>query len=200
MFRWKDKKINNHMSGAKLTRNFTAYAILAASILAMTFFGVCTPNQDMGGQLRGNAAEVGSESIKADEFARVYTRFADQYQRAYGESFDAAALGLPKMVLDRLVEQKIFYLLAKDSGFLASDEEVSQEILDIEAFKDPKTGKFSTEQLNQIMSSNRYTEASFVEEMRGVSQYEPPSRVFDGHDLYIRSGCKMGLQVRKLRA
>lgn len=167
MFRWKNKSIEK-LDGQKISKNFTAYAVLLLAMGAMTFFGVCDPSGSRfqgGMSLTGAAAKVGSEEVTALEFRRAYAEVANRYQRQFGDQFNPAMFQLSKMVMNQLVQERVLYNVALNSGIYAGDEEIDKIIADAEVFKDEK-GKFSGERFEEYLRNNRYSEASFTNEVR----------------------------------
>lgn len=163
MFRMKNKTFDKG-NPQKMVNNASTYFILLLSLGAMTFFGVCTPQGRFGG-LSGVAGKVDGEEITNAEFSRAYEAFSQRLRQQYGESYDPAALQVAGSVLNQLVEARILFLKAKDLGVLTSEDEVIRLLNEASAFRD-KDGKFSAEQFNNYLRYNRYSEASFLEEMK----------------------------------
>jgi peptidyl-prolyl cis-trans isomerase D len=167
MFRWKDKSINQ-IDRIKLQRNFWTYVVLLTALGAMTFFGVCDPTGQMGGPgvgVTGSAAVVDGEKITRSDFNRAYQSAYQNYQRQYQDGFDPTAMRLAHNVMKELVDDRAMYLKAVDLGLRASDEEVIEILKRAEQFK-AEDGKFSQEGFRNFLSSQGYTEASFMEEVR----------------------------------
>jgi len=183
LFKWKSRKLERgNIKKAVSGRNSIAYIMLGLAMLAMTFFGVCTPNQG-GGGLSGIAATVAGQEIGYQEFRRAYENTHQRYSRIYGGAFDPAAMGLAKSVLDGLVQQRLTYQQARDAGVVVSNDEVEKQILDI--FKDDK-GKFDAERFELVLRQNGFTEAGFADEIKRqmtVQKY----RAFMGDVAYVAS-------------
>ncbi len=183
LFKWKSRRLERgNLKKAVSGRNSIAYIMLGLAMLAMTFFGVCTPNRG-GGGLSGVAAKVAGQEIGYQEFRRAYENTYQRYSRIYGGAFDPAAMGLAKSVLDSLVQQRLTYQQAADAGVVTSDEEVEKQVLDI--FKDDK-GIFDAERFELVLRQNGFTEASFMGEIRRqmtVQKY----RAFMGEVAYVAS-------------
>ena len=144
--------------------NVVNIIVLFLALIAMAFFGVCSPQGYQNG-LSGHAGSVKSEEITQQEFVRAYQRQSDQMRQRYRDDFDPAALRLAGSVLDQLIKERVLYLKAKELGFLATDDEVVAYLSNLDAFADEK-GVFSEEYFVQFLRGNRYTEASFQEELR----------------------------------
>lgn len=144
----------------KALRNIGSYAVLGLALGAMTFFGVCDPQQG-GAILSGSAAKVANESVSPMEFRRVYNN-AMQYVRNTGQ--DPSQMQLASLLLNQLVNERVAYIMAKENGFVVSDAEIKKELLKNENFF--KDGKFSAERFEQILKYQGFTEATFTESMR----------------------------------
>jgi peptidyl-prolyl cis-trans isomerase D len=168
MLRWKDKQLN-HVDSQKILRNSGTYTILLLTLLAMTFFGVCSPDQGGGVLPSGAAAKVAGEKISPNEFLRSYNNTRQRMQSQYGEAFNMIAKDLPKSVLNQLVNERILFYAAKNAGIEAQEDDVLRLLLDAKAFQDEK-GAFSSESYSNYLRSNGYTEKSFTDEIiRSVS-------------------------------
>lgn len=142
----------------------STYVILALALGAMTFFGMCNPQGPNSG-LPGIAGSVGNEEITQQEFVRAYERQSEQLRRQYGEDFNAGALKVASTVLDQLIANRALYLKAVNLGLKATDDEVIDYLGNIDAFTDQE-GKFSQDFFVRFLRGNRYSEASFQEELR----------------------------------
>jgi peptidyl-prolyl cis-trans isomerase D len=165
MLRWKNKGLE-HLDGKKILKHSGAYTTLLVAVLAMSFFGVCDPNQGMKVPA-GSAGRVGSEMITGNDFRRAYQKeFQAESQKAGSSgNFDPSATNLSGRVLRQLIDERIMYLEALKAGFRVSDDEVTRDLVEAPVFKDEK-GKFSPELLSGYLRNTRHTEASLVEELR----------------------------------
>ena len=164
MLRWKDKLITTHAEKGKLFKNSGAYFLLGLSVLAMTFFGICTP-KDGGFTITGNAAKVGSEKVTPQEFQRAYNNMRERMQQQYQDSFDPVAMQLPRYVMRQLVDDRVAYQAALSAGVEAQEDDVIKLLQDAKAFQDEKGG-FNAEGYERYLKQNGYTEASFSAEIR----------------------------------
>ena len=180
MLRWKNKKLNE-LDIKKVSKNWTAYTILALAVLAMTFFGVCDPPGGGGGGalsgLGSVAATVGDESISGDDFRRAYSQTYDRYQRQYKDGFDPATIRLSAMVLKQLADQRVLFEAARSSGLWTTDTDVEKVILDIPVFQNDKK-QFDGERFDNYLRSYRYSEGSFMEELRRSMTTEKMRQLF----------------------
>lgn len=141
------------------------YVILVLTLGAMTFFGVCSPQQGNQGGISGAAGKVDGETITNGDFARAYERQSQQMRSQYGENFDPHALKVADRVLDQLINQRILYLKAQELGLGASEEEIIKSLNAQINFND-KDGKFSDENFKRFLRANQMTELSLQDELR----------------------------------
>ena len=166
MLRWKDKLISKNEGKSHLLKNTGAYLLLGLSVVAMTFFGICSPKGDYAGLgLSGSAAKVGPDRVTQQEFQRAYSTMRDRMQSQYQEAFDPVAMQLTKYVMRQLVDERVAYQSALSAGIEAQEDDVIALLKDAKAFQDDK-GKFNTEAFERYLRGNGYTEASFSTEIR----------------------------------
>lgn len=147
----------------KALRNTGSYAVLLLALGAMTFFGVCNPNNG-GVSLSGAAASVAGERIEGMEFRRYY----NYYLRTLGssqENFDAAQFGLADKLLEMFINNRVSFILSDDNGFVVSDDQIHDALLENPQFEG-KDGKFSAENFKNFLKANGYSEATYLEEQR----------------------------------
>jgi peptidyl-prolyl cis-trans isomerase D len=117
----------------------------------------------------GWAAKVGGQTISTSEFQREYQAMESQLRQMYGEQFNtevAKQMQLPLKALGNAVNTKILLAEAQKIGFKASDEEVRDTILADPNFLDKEGNFVGPEVYAQILQSNRFTVASFEQEVR----------------------------------
>ena len=164
MLRWKDKALN-HPDTKKLIRNSGTYFILLLALVAMTFFGVCSPRGGGIMSVSGRAAKVAGEEINTFEFRRAYQSRLESFKSQFGGQFDPSMFNLSKMVLDQLITERIVYFAAKEAGLETQAAEVERMLVDGKAFVDEK-GNFSLDAYRDRLKSLGYTEASFTSELQ----------------------------------
>lgn len=164
MFKWKNKKLEGDVK-EQVTKNWFPYTILVAALFAMTFFGVCTPNQGPSGP-KGPAAYVENETITYKQFQRAYNNEVDRLRNQYGDDYDPSKLKVAAGTLEKLVDDRVNYLFAQDLGITATEGEVLDYISSIEWLTDEKDGSFNQEYFQNFLSRSRFTEASFFEEVK----------------------------------
>lgn len=184
MLKWKDKKLSE-LDRKKIARNSGTYMILLLALVAMTFFGVCSPRGSNIAGLSGYAAKVAGQEINSFEFRRAYQNMMQRFQSQFSENFDPASIGLAKMVLRQLIDERIMYLAALSAGVEAQTSDVEKFLLEAKAFRDDK-GQFSEDAYNRYLKSMGYTEASFTEELRRSITVQRFRALF-GADSYVSS-------------
>lgn len=92
---------------------------------------------------RAFAARVNGETITFADYTRAVKNVEDMYRQMYGQQFTpemSAAMGLPKQVLDSLIEQRLLLQEAGRMNLDATQEEVRAKLLSIPTFN--QDGKF----------------------------------------------------------
>ena len=134
-----------------------SYVVLSLALFAMTFFGVCSPNQ---GNIAsgGDAATVGDLKISDMEFRRAYSRMFQQERDRAGEGFDPVKSNLSQTVMNQLLNSYVTYYNAKNMGIGVDEKKLIEYTFN--NFKDEK-GKFDPERYKNILASNGYTERQY---------------------------------------
>lgn len=120
-------------------------AVVAAFVFGFVFIDMGLGGSGIRGRSKDQAfaARVNGETITYNEFYRSMKRLEDMYKQAYGQQFTpemSAQMGLPKQVLDNLVDQRLLTQEARRLNLEASPEEVRRKLLEIPQFSD--NGKF----------------------------------------------------------
>lgn len=119
------------------------------AVVAAFIFGFVFIDMGLGGATGGSAddsafaARVNGDSISYNEFYRAMKNYEDMYRQMYGQQFTpemAQAMGLPRQVLDTLVDQRLMLQEAERLELEASPEEVRAKLLEIPIFT--QDGKF----------------------------------------------------------
>jgi peptidyl-prolyl cis-trans isomerase D len=123
--------------------------ILAIAVVFTLQFGPgsrgCEARQDLTGSTV--AAQVNGKEISARDFAREYQTRIQQFQ-GQGISPDLLKqLGIPRQVLDRMVDTELWAQAAERHGVVASDEELRTFLFDIPLFQ--KDGQFDAQVYQQ---------------------------------------------------
>ncbi|HEY0144094.1 MAG TPA: peptidyl-prolyl cis-trans isomerase [Thermoanaerobaculia bacterium] len=91
------------------------------------------------------AARVNGETITINEYSRMYKQYTDMYSQMYGQQGQftpemAQAMGLPKQVLDSLIDQRLMSQEGARLNLAATPEEVRRKLLESPTFL--QDGKF----------------------------------------------------------
>lgn len=100
-----------------------------------------------GGQTNATqtfAARVNGETISINEYARMYKQYQDMYRQMYGgQEFTeemAQSMGLPKQVLDSLIDQRLLSQQGARLNLGATPEEIRRRLMESPTFT--QDGKF----------------------------------------------------------
>src|SRR5262245_25407129 len=105
-------------------------AVVAAFIIGFVYVGMGLggPRQTKEGQdTRNYAARVNGETVSLREYERALYYTERNYEQMYGRALTpemVATMGLPKQVLDSLVDQKLLLQEAKRLHLSATQDEV----------------------------------------------------------------------------
>lgn len=146
-------------------------AVIAAFIVGFVFFdmGLGGPSANGNQDTRSYAARVNGETISLREYDRALYYTEKNYEQMYRQALSPemiAGMGLPKQVLDSLVDQKLLLQEARRLHLAASPEEVREKILQIPTLN--PDGKFVGNELysRYVTGSLGYqSPAEFEEEL-----------------------------------
>jgi peptidyl-prolyl cis-trans isomerase D len=121
------------------------------AVVAAFVFGFVFIDMGLGGSAGGSgsdtdqayAARVNGETISYNDYYRALKNYEDMYRQMYGGQFTpemAQQMGLPRQVLDTLVDQRLLSQEARRLHLTATPEEVRRKILQIPTFN--PEGKF----------------------------------------------------------
>ncbi len=102
-------------------------------------------------------ASVGPLSVTREEYLRAYENTYRFYKENVQGDFQEETL--KQFVLDGLIENKLWTLVAEDMGLTVSPEELRQDILQREVFQ--RYGKFDAEMYRRVLAGNRLSPALF---------------------------------------
>ena len=123
-----------------------------AFIITMGWWG-------FGEESTNTVANVGDLTISRDEFRRAHEFMYRTYkERGGGEVKDETFKGL---VMDQLVESRLWVIAARDMGITVSDTDLREMILQIPDFQ--KNGAFDPELYRRLLAANHWTPAAFEE-------------------------------------
>lgn len=139
------------------------FVIIVLSFVGTIFLVWGKGSEGMGGK-GGYAAKVNGTRISLEEYQSAYQRIRNMYQQIYGQSIPPEMekiLGLKKVALDGLIDNVLAMKAAKSLGIKVSKDDISSSIEAMPMFQ--KEGKFSFDQYQQVLRSNRMTARDFEE-------------------------------------
>lgn len=140
--------------------------VIAAFVASLFVFGATGTGGRDGGVLDG-VATVNGETISVERYQRRYQEYLNLYQQSLRERFTpdlAERMGLPRQVVDDLVQETLVNQRADAEGLAVSDEELNAQIHAIPAFQE--SGRFTLKRYEDVLRRLNYTKASFEEDMR----------------------------------
>ncbi len=140
------------------------FVIIVLSFVGTIFLVWGQGRDGMGGGSGGYAAKVNGTRISLEQYQSAYQRVRSMYQQIYGQSIPPEmekALGLRKVALDGLIDNMLAMKEAKSLGIKVSKDDISNSIEAMPMFQ--KDGKFSFDQYQQVLRSNRITAKDFEE-------------------------------------
>lgn len=142
--------------------------IVGAIALVFVFSGVFDPSSGGLGSGEVVAAKVNGDGISMQEFTREYQQRIEFYQNMMKGKVDENLLknlGIRNQVIEELVRRKLMLQEAERMGLTVSDEEVRDKIREMPYFKN-KEGAFDAAHYNNVLTSNRYSPATFENMVR----------------------------------
>ncbi|MBI5189377.1 MAG: SurA N-terminal domain-containing protein [Nitrospirae bacterium] len=137
------------------------------AVVTLAFIG--TGGWIVGSESEGQyAAKVGDSVIGLDEYQKALYNTEDTYRQVYQGNIPEGfmeKLNLPRRTLDSLIDKRVLLLEAEKRGIQVSDEELSEAVLEVQAFKGDG-GSFSKERYEDVLKANNMTPAVFERAMR----------------------------------
>ena len=148
-------------------------AVVVAFIFGFVFIDMGLGGSSMGGNApdtRTFAARVNGETIPINDYYRALQNLSQMYEQMYGQQFTpemAQQMGLPKQVLDSLVDQRLLTQEARRMNLDASQDEVRKKLLSMPTFV--PDGKFVGMELyrNYVVGRLGYANTAAFEEDLG---------------------------------
>ncbi len=134
--------------------------IIAIFVVSMGWIGF-TPSS------KRVIATVGGTSIQLQEYEDAYRRTYELYQNIFKEQFTpefVKQLDLKHMVVNNLIDERLWQFAAERLGLLVSDEELTAALIKIPAFQ--RNGQFDPEVYEQTLLRNHWTPQRFEDAQR----------------------------------
>lgn len=148
--------------------------VLVIAVFILGFVLIDTGLQGGAPTEAGYAAKVNGETVPISEFNRSLFFANQQYQSMYGQQMTPemlASMGIPRRVMDSLIDETLLLQEARELGLAATDEEIRKEILEIPVLN--PGGKFVGTELYQTYVRDRlgYPSAAAFERVlaRGIT-------------------------------
>jgi peptidyl-prolyl cis-trans isomerase D len=143
------------------------FVVIVLSFVGTMFLVWGEGRSGMGGGSLGYAAKVDGSKITLEEYQSSYQRIRNVYQQIYGQSLPAEmekTLGLKKVALDTLIDNRLIMMEAKGMNIKVTKEDVAASIAAMPTFQ--KDGAFSFDLYQQLLKSNRMTPKDFEESQK----------------------------------
>lgn len=148
--------------------------VLVIAVFILGFVLIDTGLQGSSPADASYAAKVNGETVPISEFNRSLYFANQQYQSMYGQQMTAemlASMGIPRRVMDSLIDETLLLQEARELGLAATDEEIRKEILEIPVLN--PGGKFVGTELYKTYVRDRlgYPSAAAFERVlaRGIT-------------------------------
>lgn len=117
------------------------------------------------GSKSSSIATIGDVQIKRDELQSEYNKLYSYYNQLFEGNLPAAqAEELKSIALQRLFNQAYLLNLAEEFGVVVGDDEIANEIVSMEEFKE--NGTFSKELYQSVLTNARMSMSQFEEGVR----------------------------------
>jgi hypothetical protein len=148
--------------------------IVALLSAVFIFYGVFSPKSTRGMGDGAVAGTVNGDSISIAEFNRAYARQLEFFKKMLGgakiSDDQLKNFHIRENVFQELARRTIMIQQASAMGYVPSNEEIREKILEIPAFQ--KDGKFDMATYKAVLDANSYTPASFEKMLRDDTAVE----------------------------
>lgn len=138
--------------------------VIAAFVASLFVFGASGRG---GGDAATTVATVNGEEISVDRYQRRYQEYLNAYAQMLRDRFSpelAERFGLPRQVVEDLVQEALIVQRARAEGMEVSDEELNAQIHSMPVFSEG--GRFSLKRYEEVLRRLGYTKSTFEGEMR----------------------------------
>lgn len=153
--------------------------LMGLLILSFVIWGIADVFRNFGSS---NAAQIGHTTISQETFRRLYTERLQTLGRQLGHGItpeQARAFGIDRRILGELFTEAALDQTASRLGLSISDAALARRIQAAPEFRGPG-GQFNHDYFLQILRSNGFTEASYVEKERGYALRQQISSALGG--------------------
>jgi peptidyl-prolyl cis-trans isomerase D len=119
------------------------------------------------GQSGGDFAKVGNITVKVKDVQNQYQNLYSQYKEMFGDKFNdemAKNMKLKDIAFNNSLQNALILNYAKDLGLQATNIDVVQQLIKIDAFQ--KNGKFDKSTYIQVLAQNNITPVDFEISMK----------------------------------
>jgi len=137
--------------------------VIAAFIASLFVFGASGPDT----AARDSVATVNGEPIPVERYQRRYQEYMNLYAQTLRERFSpemAERMGLPRQVVEDLVQEELVVQRARAEGLEVSDEELNAQIHGMAVFQEG--GRFSLKRYEEVLRRSNVTKTAFESDMR----------------------------------
>lgn len=124
--------------------------LAVAFVITMGWWG-------FGEQSTNTIATVGDLTVSRDEFRRAYEIMYRAYKERGGGDLNDETF--KQLVVDQLVENRLWVIAAQEMGITISDTDLRETILQIPDFQ--KNGAFDPDLYRRLLAANHWTPAAF---------------------------------------
>ncbi len=161
--------------------------ILGLIIIAFVGIGVGT----YGSRDRQTVATIGKQSVTLQEYQDSYRQIVEQLRTRFGDYLTEDTLkmfNVEQQAIDRIIETHLIEEQADRFDLIVSDEEIRDQLMSIDAFKD--NGVFSFDRYRQILGYQRTTpelfEARLKRDLRNQKVQEMVVNAVTVSDMEVR--------------
>jgi peptidyl-prolyl cis-trans isomerase D len=138
--------------------------VVVAFVASLFIFGTSGVGGDGEREAVGT---VNGEAIPLDRYQRRYRAAMETYAQVYRDRFSPALaeqMGLPRLVVDQLVQEALVVQRARVEGLQVSDEELNARIHAMAAFHEG--GRFALRRYQEVLRRAGFTPGGFESDMR----------------------------------
>ncbi len=148
------------------TGGLIAKILIALLVLSFGVWGVGDVLRSHG--MKNEVAKVDGHPVSIQAFQREYKNAEDDLRQRLGADYTpelARALGLPKQVLNRLIERQLLLAESRTLGLIPSDEAVARAIRKNTIFFNEKN-VFDKSRFVESLRRNNLSEAAYIDILR----------------------------------